>query len=383
LATIVGPAAASLSLSQSIKDKVGVFEIQKGVFLDVLEKQSYKKHRHFRGSLPESDGIEEGFDTGPVFAVYAEDSHVDLRAGLTLIEGRVVRETTVVPKLVTRYEGASASQLAAAPRIDQSHIVLPLASQRMGNYCRWWLDSVAKIFVCGRSTMLRENLRASAWDVVIPELSLGFQKQTVDLLNWRPLISANTGDRLLRARTVNSAGLTFGGGQRIGGLVREMSRFLDMLIPTQETAPGDRSGELLYISRNESSMRRILNESEILPGLRDLGFKILSPATLPLTAQIDAFRNARVVLAAHGAGLTNIVFCRPKTTLIEIFPEGGVHGSAFLRIASHLNFDYYYVVGKKVENAQSKKNPNNPDLILDKAAFLSFVRQVLDAEPRR
>ncbi len=101
-----------------------------------------------------------------------------------------------------------------------------------------------------------------------------------------------------------------------------------------------------------------------------------------MTEQIEAFRNARIVLAAHGAGLTNILFCRPNTTLIEIFPEGGVHGSAFLRIASQLNFNYYYAVGQRVENRQSKKNPNNSDLILEKSSFLSFVRRAVDAELR-
>jgi len=49
-----------------------------------------------------------------------------------------------------------------------------------------------------------------------------------------------------------------------------------------------------------------------------------------------------------------------------------------------LNFDYYFVVGKKVDNAQSKKNPNNPDLILDKAAFrLSCVRSSTPSQSAR
>ena len=371
-----------LSLSQSAKNKVGVFEIRKGLFLEIVEKQKFKAHRHFRASLPESNGIEPGFDSGPVYVIYAEDGHVDIQAGLTLIDGRPVRETAVVPKLVVGYQGASAEELVDAPRIEDGRIVLPLASQRMGNYCRWWLDSVAKLFVCGRSTVLRDNLRGSSWDVVVPELAAPYQRQAVDLFSWRPLIGAKPGMRMLRGRTVNSAGLTFGGGQRIGGLVREMACFLDILLAPPERHTRDRSGELLYVSRNESSMRRILNENELLPGLKDMGFHVISPGKLSLAEQIDAFRNARVVLAAHGAGLTNILFCRPKTTLIEIFPEGGVHGSAFLRIASHLGFNYYYVVGKKVENRQSKKNPNNADLILDKSTFLPFVRQALDVELR-
>ena len=370
-----------LSLSEATANKLGVYEIRKGVFLEVLETQKFKTHRHFQASLPESKGVEDGFDAGPVYVVYAEDSHVDIEAGLTLIDGRPVRETAVVPRLVTSYQGASPAELAAAPQVDDGRIVLPLASQRMGNYCRWWLDSVAKLFVCGRSTVLRDNLRGSSLDVVLPPLGTAFQRQVVDLLSWRPVVSDNK-HRILRGRTVNSSGLTFGGGQRIGGLVREMSSFLDMMISPPARSTRDRTGELLYVSRNESSMRRILNENDLLPGLRDMGFHIISPGKLSLPEQIEAFRNARVVLSPHGAGLTNIMFCRPNTTLIEIFPEGGVHGSAFLRIASQLNFNYYFIVGQKVENRQSKKNPNNADLILEKSSFLSFVRRALDAESK-
>lgn len=368
-----------LSLSKSVKNKIGVSEVRKGVFLEVLETQKFKTHRHFRASLPESNGIEPGFDSGPVYAVYAENSHVDTRAGLTLIDGHPIRETAVVPKLLTSYQGASPEELAAAPTVDDGRIVLPLASQRMGNYCRWWLDSVAKVFVCRRSTVLRDNLRGSNLDVVLPELGTQFQQQVVDLFSWQPFVFDRT-NRFLHGRTVNSSGLTFGGGQRIAGMVRDMAAFLDTLIVPTEHRVRDRTGELLYVSRNESSMRRILNENDLLPGLRDMGFHIISPGKLSLTEQIEAFRNARVVLAPHGAGLTNILFCRPNTTLIEIFPEGGVHGSAFLRIASQLNFNYYFVVGQKVENRQSRKNPNNADLILEKSSFLSFVRRALDAE---
>lgn len=371
--------ADSVSLSQELRDKVGLFEIENGVFLEILEKQTYKQHRHFRGSLPHSNGIEPGFDAGPIFTVYAEDGYVDLMAGLTLIGNRVVRETAVVPKLVARYDGVTKAELAAARVSDDSRIVLPLASQRMGNYCRWWLDSVAKIFVTSRSSILRQKLRGSTWDVVAPDLPTVYQRETVKLFDWRPLITSNTTDRLLRGRSVNSSGLTFGGGQRIGGMVREMARFLDLLIPPATNTNPEEIGELVYISRNEASMRRILNEDELVPGLRKLGFKIVSPGKQSLTQQIETFRNARVVLAPHGAGLTNIVFCRPRTTLIEIFPEGGVHGSAFHRIASHLRFNYYFIVGEKVDTPQGLKNPNNSDIVLNVNDVLKFVREAAEA----
>jgi len=205
-----------LSLSNSPGNKTGVFEPRKGVFLEILEAPKFKKHRHFQASLPDSNGIEPGFQSGPVYVVYTEEGHVDTRAGLTLIDGRPIRETAVVPKLVTSYQGPSKEELAAAPQVDDGRIVLPLASQRMGNYCRWWLDSVAKVFVCRKSTVLRDNLRGSSLDVVLPDLSIQFQQQVVDLCLWQPFIFDRS-NRLLQGRTVNSSGLTFGGGQRIAG----------------------------------------------------------------------------------------------------------------------------------------------------------------------
>jgi capsular polysaccharide biosynthesis protein len=124
-------------------------------------------------------------------------------------------------------------------------------------------------------------------------------------------------------------------------------------------------------------MRRLLNEESLLPSLRNLGFEIIRPGEMPLTTQIEKFRKAKVVLAPHGAGLTNILFCRPDTTLIEIFPRGGVHGSMFMRTASQRGFDYYFVVGDSVATVWSETNPNNADIVLDPESFLSFVRQVI------
>ena len=296
--------------------------------------------------------------------------HIDISAGVTLVQGRPVRQTVVVNKLLTNYVAPAVPQT----RADPSEIVLPLACQRMDNYCRWWLDSVAKLFVCNRSSLLRSNLRGSSLRVVLPKLNHRFQRESMMLLDNTHRVCVDSNEQLIHGRTVNSSGLTFGGGQNIGSLLKEFSHFLEFAVPPDQAKS---SGERLFISRNNSPMRRILNEDAILPKLRDLGFDIIKLEALPLHAQIQAFRNARIILAAHGAGLTNLIFCRPGTTLIEIFPEGGVHGSAFSRIASHLDFNYFFVAGNKVANKRSEKNPNNADIMLDVPSFFSFLGQAL------
>jgi capsular polysaccharide biosynthesis protein len=367
-----------LSVQALVPNEIGVYEPCKGLLVEVLERGTTIKHRNIRGSLPGSAVIEDGYEARPAYALYAEDSYIDLINGLTIFDGKVLRETAVTQKLVNQFQIPSDDMLRLAHRGDGSEIALPLASQRMKNYCRWWLDSVGKLFVCSQSTLLRSKNSQSHLRPYMPRFTAEHQRQTVSLLNWSPPITANGPNGVLRGRTMNTSGLTLGGGQSISPLIKRFAPLLDVLIPPTNVAAVD--GHMIYISRNESSMRRVLNEDELLPGIRDLGFKILNPSTMPLSAQIDAFRNARTVLAPHGAGLTNIVFCRPGATLIEIFPEGGVHGSAFLRIASQLDFNYFFVVGQKIENSKSLKNPNNADIVLDKADFLRFVRTVVNAE---
>lgn len=43
--------------------------------------------------------------------------------------------------------------------------------------------------------------------------------------------------------------------------------------------------------------------------------------TMSFSDQVQLFAKARIVVGIHGAGLANIVFCRPGTVLVEVDPE--------------------------------------------------------------
>jgi hypothetical protein len=353
------------------KAEVGCREVSKGITLEVQESAAWKDHTHIRGSFPDREPLfEKGFETGPIYSFHCADSYVDVRSGNTIVHDRVVREP-----VFRSYEFPSAEEFDQAVVLDPQLAVLPLASARMKNYCRYWTDSIARMYVCERSSALRDLVGAGTAQVVAPKLKLSFQREAVDLLPAHPPMRIHKKARLVRGPSLNATGIVFG-GQRVGRIVRDFSHYLRSIVP--EAAPPDPSASgLLYVSRNESSMRRLLNEETILPALRDLGFEIIRPGEMPLAAQIEKFRKARVVLAPHGAGLTNILFCRPGATLIEIFPRGGVHGSMFMRIASQRDLDYYFAVGDSVATVWSETNPNNADIVLDAERFISFVREIV------
>ncbi len=74
----------------------------------------------------------------------------------------------------------------------------------------------------------------------------------------------------------------------------------------------------LYISRRDTRNRRLENEDEVENLVSSCGFEVVCLTGMPLAEQIELFAGATHVIAAHGAGLTNIVFCRPATNILEI-----------------------------------------------------------------
>ena len=75
----------------------------------------------------------------------------------------------------------------------------------------------------------------------------------------------------------------------------------------------------IYIRRQGNVYRRIGNETELENSLKSKGFIVIDAASIPVREQIALFKGAEIVVSAHGSALTNLVFCQPQTSVIEIF----------------------------------------------------------------
>jgi capsular polysaccharide biosynthesis protein len=122
----------------------------------------------------------------------------------------------------------------------------------------------------------------------------------------------------------------------------------------------------LLVSRR--GVRRLANEEELLRALEPLGFELLAPEQLTLTDQVRAFAEAEMIVGAHGAGLTNMVFSEPLSVL-ELFPPEHVtwHYYTLARAASH---EYWYAVGR--DHGRARK-PRFRDFEIDLALVLRTV----------
>lgn len=82
-----------------------------------------------------------------------------------------------------------------------------------------------------------------------------------------------------------------------------------------------RRGRRIYISRRMAAKRRASNEAEVVALLARNGFEDVALEGLSFAAQVELFAESDVIVAAHGAGLANVVFSPPGSTVIEITPE--------------------------------------------------------------
>lgn len=360
------------SLLDGLPTEVGVYNVGSDATVEILEAEGTVKHERVRGALPAATELEASFKSGPVLAYKITDAIVDVQTGAVFdSEGSVIREAFGTKAVLDRYLKNAPSLDSVSP-ISIGETLLPLATTRSDNYCRWWFDSMAKSFIIEQSVFAKPSPT-----IISPALTKKFQLESVTLLDDIRIVRG--GDRrFFRADVVNTPGVTYNGGQRIGSIVADVGRSFGAELAAANRKGRPASASRIFISREEAGVRRIVNEAELRQALIGLDFEIVILERLSLVEQAAVIAAADVIVSPHGAGLTNLLWSHPKATLVEIFPEGGVHGSAFLRVAAQLGLEYYCVVGQARENRDKKGNPNNADIEVDVAAVRQFVEDLLD-----
>lgn len=135
--------------------------------------------------------------------------------------------------------------------------------------------------------------------------------------------------------------------------------------------------ERIYISRNKARYRRVLNEEEVIEGLSQDGFVPILPETMSLEEQIASFFHAKVIVAPHGSGLTNIMFCRPGTKVIELVSPHYV-GHYYWAIGHYLKLEHYYLTGEAFECYPIRQLMYQNSLTEDIWVNLSSLRRMVE-----
>ena len=126
----------------------------------------------------------------------------------------------------------------------------------------------------------------------------------------------------------------------------------------------------IFISREGAARRRLVNEDEVWAQLAPHGFERVRMEELDFAAQVALMRSTAVLVAPHGAGLTNMIFCPRGAHIVEI-ADLGFPNPNFYALASAMGHRYWLVQAE----SRGDVHPLEKDLFVDPAA----VARVLPA----
>ena len=100
--------------------------------------------------------------------------------------------------------------------------------------------------------------------------------------------------------------------------IKVLNFFIKKILPNINTPE---FGPKIYIRREDASYRKILNEADLIDKLKKNNFEIINPQHFEILEQMKIFSNAETIISPYGSNLSNIIFCKKGTKIVEISPE--------------------------------------------------------------
>lgn len=124
----------------------------------------------------------------------------------------------------------------------------------------------------------------------------------------------------------------------------------------------------IFMSRKNATIRRIINEQTVFELLEPLGFEKVFMEKLSVIEQAELIHESEIIVGIHGAALTNIVFARKGTLIIELFQE---HlEKCFFELSHTMNLKYHAIKTKRIpELSQEDVSIRYRNTFIDMAHF--------------
>jgi capsular polysaccharide biosynthesis protein len=110
----------------------------------------------------------------------------------------------------------------------------------------------------------------------------------------------------------------------------------------------------IVLLRPGAKSRRMLNSDELLLKLK--GWETVTLEDLSIKDQIKTFAEASHVLAAHGAGMVNLLWCHPGTKVIEIQDKNMLHKKVYPLLSHNLDLEHKLYLADVVEIPRENGN---------------------------
>lgn len=138
----------------------------------------------------------------------------------------------------------------------------------------------------------------------------------------------------------------------------------------------DDSSERIYISRGKTQKRKIINENELINVIEKYGFRTIHFEDHTFEEQVKIALGTRFLISNHGGGLSNILFMRSGSKMIELRKAGDNHNNCFYSLASCLNIDYFYQL---CNSPNPDENAHTANLIVECDLLKNNIEKMLES----
>jgi tetratricopeptide (TPR) repeat protein/capsular polysaccharide biosynthesis protein len=264
----------------------------------------------------------------------------------------------------------SVFNLESFPPLKQIDGSVAVLSGLSGNvYFHWMVDVLPRIELLRRSG---RDLAEIDW-FLVNSCQHEFQRESLRILGI-PEEKVLESDRIPHIQATELIVPSFAGylgwppGWAIDFLRRE---FLKGIIPSSNYP------KRIYISRSKARYRRVLNEEDVVEVLAESGFVSILPESMSLAEQIAHFYHAEVIVAAHGSGLTNTIFCKSGTKIIELMSPHYI-SHYYWGSSQYLQLEHYFLAGEAFECYPIRQLMYQNSLTEDILVNLSSLKKMVE-----
>jgi capsular polysaccharide biosynthesis protein len=261
-----------------------------------------------------------------------------------------------------RRMGSTASVRDAAGSIPEVDEVVHLREPGESGYFHWINSVLPRVALLDRVASFRDTTLA-----VDPAPNFAGQSLAALGLADRRLLPRDTAFRVKRLWMTTPTNLRGDHFTRHPFWTQEVRR---RMAPERR----DRAGRMIYLSRNDSKVRRVINEKEVIDVLAPLGFEVVTTTGMPMAEQIALFNSARVLLSPHGAGLSNAIFMSDGL-VVEIVSRSRLWPT-FRTLAARSSLQYAAYISAHENPRPADVPEGNEDIIVDIPCFKAFCGEL-------
>ncbi len=257
-------------------------------------------------------------------------------------------------------------ELPPLEKIDGKVAVLSVLSGNV--YFHWIVDLLPRIEILRQGI----NLEEIDW-FVVNDYQQPFQRETLKSIGVKEekILASDRHPHIQAKELVVPSYPSYLGWLQPWGL-----KFLREVFLKGITNNKSDFSERIYIGRGNARYRRVMNESEVVEILKQFGFTYITPESMSLENQIAIFAHAKIIVAPHGSGLTNIVFSNPGTKVIELFSPHYLR-YYYWHISRLLGLDHYFLIGETFSCYPIRNIMYESSLVEDILVNLDSLNQML------